>query len=170
MISKLTKNSAKQQYIVKITDKNGKSFIMTVAGNLDLYWIPQNRDCCNFEIDSSDGLTFSIFDQLFDAIQKVDDKYCPILTNNTITFVSEDRLEDYANILRITREKEKIILEFINNKTKDEFGWVHIGNNICFCNSGSRVPEVEHVFMEMFNKLAYEINLDENDACCDKEL
>ena len=170
MISKLTKNSAEQQYIVKITDKNGKSFIMTVAGNFDLYWIPQNRDCCNFEIDSSDGLTFSVFNQLFDTIQKVDDKYCPTLKNNTITFVSEDRHEDYANILRITREKEKIDLEFINNKTQDEFGWSHRDNTICFCNSGSRVPEVEHVFMEMFNKLAYELNLDENEVGIEKEL
>lgn len=27
---------------------------------------------------------------------------------------------------------------------------------ICFCNSGSRVPMVEQIFMQMFNYLAYE--------------
>ena len=155
---------------VKVTDKNGNFFVMTVAGNLDLYWVPQNRSCSNFEIDCNDELTFSVFEQLFDAVKKVDDKYCPILTNNTITFVSEDRHEDYANILRITREKEKIDMEFINNKTKDELGWSHRDNTICFCNSGSRVPMVEHVFMEMFSKLAYELNLDENEVGIEKEL
>lgn len=142
-------------YDVKITDKNGNFFIMTVAGNLDLYWVPQNRNCSVFEIDSSDAITFGVFEQLFGEIKQVDDKYSPTLKGDTITFISEDRHEDYANILSITKDEENISINFINNKKADEFGWTHRDNTICFCNSGSRVPAVEHVFMEMFNNLSY---------------
>jgi len=163
MITRRPSNNI-NQYDIKIIDSKGNFFVMTLAGNLDMYWIPQKRDCCIFEIDSSDRLTFSIFEQLFSAIQKVDDKYCPTIKDNTITFVSEDRHEDYANILRITQEKEKIHIEFINNKTKDEFGWSHKDNTICFCNSGSRVPKTEHVFMEMFVRLANESNIEEDNV------
>jgi len=169
MFSKIKRNKD-DEYDVKVTDKNGNFFVMTVAGNLDLYWIPQDRHCSSFEIDSADELTFSVFNQLFDAIQKVDDKYRPTLSDDTITFISEDRHEDYANILRISRGLTKVNIEFINNPTRDEWEWGHRDNTICFCNSGSRVPKVEHVFMVMFNKLAYECDWIEHEDDAGREL
>ena len=51
MITKQTRDD-KGYNDLKITDKNGKSFIMTVGGNLDLYWIPENhKENRVFEID-----------------------------------------------------------------------------------------------------------------------
>ena len=169
MIVKMPGNE-KGCFDVKITDKNGNFFVMTVAGNLDLYWVPQNRNCSVFEIDSSDAITFGVFEQLFGEIKQVDDKYSPTLKGDTITFISEDRHEDYANVLSITKAPAKIKINFLRNENKDEFGWHHMDNVICFCNSGSRVPEVEHVFMEMFIKLAYESDFVKNESIAGKEL
>ena len=43
MITKRPRNNAEGYYDLKITDKNKKSFIMTVGGNFDLYWLPENH-------------------------------------------------------------------------------------------------------------------------------
>ena len=101
MITKQQRND-KGHYDLKITDKNGKSFIMTVGGNFDLYWIPENhKENSIFEIDKNDEITFSVFEQLFNAVKKKDDKYRPVLKGNTITFISEDWPEEEANVLNI---------------------------------------------------------------------
>ena len=96
----------KGYYDLKITDRNGKSFFMTVGGNLDLFWIPENhKENRIFEIDKSDDITFSVFKQLYDVVEKVDDKYNPVLEGNVIKFISEDWHEDEANVLNIIKRE-----------------------------------------------------------------
>lgn len=160
MISKFSRYNKKNCYNIKITDKNEHSFIMMVGDNLDLYWIPENyKENRIFEIDSHDKITYSVFEQLFDAIKKNDDKYYPVLNGNTITFISEDYHQDEANILNIIKSEDLFTIQFVKNENKSAWNYPHIGCNICFCNSGSRVPKVESLFMRMFNYLAYNCEL-----------
>ena len=159
MITKTPRNN-EGKYDLKITDKNGKSFMMTVGGNFDLYWIPENhKENRVFEIDKNDKITFSMFKQLFDIVRKRDDKYRPVLKDNTITFISEDWPEEEANVLNIIKNEETFTIKFIKNEDKESWSYPHMGCTICFCNSGSRVPKVEEVFMRLFNYLAYECDL-----------
>ena len=54
MIIKQPRNNAEGKYDLKITDKNGNAFIMTVGGNFDLYWLSENHKKYNtFEIDKT---------------------------------------------------------------------------------------------------------------------
>lgn len=160
MISKFPVDDKKGCYNLKITDRNGHSFIMMVGGNLDLYWVPENHKKNRiFEIDKNDNIAYSVFEQLYDAIKKNDDKYRPVLNGNTITFISEDWHEDEANILNIIKTKDLFTIEFVKNKNESAWSYPHLGCNICFCNSGSRVPKVESLFMQMFNFLAYNCDL-----------
>ena len=156
MITKQPRND-KGYYDVKVTDKNGNSFMMTVGGNLDLYWVPENHKKCRlFEISKDDAITFAVFEELFEAVKKRDNKYYPVLQDNTITYISEDWHEDEANILKIEKKEDIFTIKFIKNENKEIWSFPHIGCVICFCNSGSRVPKVESVFMRLFNYLAYE--------------
>ena len=60
MIVKKPRNN-EGYYDLLLTDRNNKSFTMTVAGNFDLYWIPENhRDDMVFEINSNDKITFKV--------------------------------------------------------------------------------------------------------------
>lgn len=159
MITKTPRND-QGYYDVIVTDRHGKKFMMTVGGNLDLFWIPQNhRENRTFEIDSEDQLNYQIFDQLFCAITRNDDRYNPIVDGNTITFISEDWPEDEANLLQIVKSNNLYTLNFIENENKSAWSFPHRGCNICFCNSGSRIPKVESLFMRLFNFLAYECDL-----------
>ena len=155
MIIKFPRNN-NGYYDLRVTDRNEKSFIMTVGGNLDLYWIPENyKENRIFEIDKKDKFTYSTFDKLFKDIKKNDDKYSPVIKDNTLTFVSEDWNEDEANILKIEKQEDLFAITFIKNENFEAWTFPHPGCSICFCNSGSRVPKVEYVFMKMFNDLAY---------------
>ena len=108
---------------------------------------------------------FSVFKRVYigqkrvNAVIKNDDKYRPVLNDDTITFISEDWHEDEANILNIIKTEDGFIVKFIKNENKQSWSYPHIGCAICFCNSGSRVPKVESLFMRMFNYLAYECSL-----------
>ena len=159
MIRKTPRNND-GYYDVKITDKNKNSFLMTVGGNLDLYWLPENyRKNKVFVIDKSDMLAYTMFNRLFRGVGKVDDQFAPALKDNTITFISEDRHESEANTLSITQSEDSFTIEFKENENKEAWTTPHRGCTICFCNSGSRVPKVENVFMQMFNFLAYHCTL-----------
>lgn len=159
MITKQPRNN-EGYYDLKVTDKNGNAFIMTVGGNLDLYWVPQNyRKCVNFEIIKDDKMTYSVFEQLFDAVKKRDEEYYPVMKGNKITWISEDWPEDEANTLNIIKQKNSFAINFIQNKNREAWTAPHRGCTICFCNSGSRTPRVENLFMRMFNYLAYECEL-----------
>ena len=166
MITKKPRNGADGYFDLYVKDRNGNSFQMTVGGNLDLYWVPENHKKCRvFEIDKSDELSYAIFDQLFQAVEKRDDKYCPVLKDNVITYISEDWHEDEANRLKITKKDDLFTIDFIKNENKLAWSAPHTGCTICFCNSGSRVPRIENLFMTMFNYLAYECDLIE----CEKD-
>lgn len=157
MITKLPSDNLEDDYYLKVTDKNNESFTMTVGGNFDLYWMPENyKGCSTFEITKNDDYTFKIFSRLFANVERNDDKYRPVLNDNTITFVSEDWNESEANVLKIKKQEDSFIIDFVKNENKDAWSCPHMGCVICFCNSGSRVPEVEQIFMQMFNFLAYE--------------
>ena len=160
MITKKPRNGEEGYYDLTVTDKDGKSFVMTVGGNLDLYWLPENyKKDRTFDIDKNDELTYSIFEQLFDAVEKRDDKERPVLNGNTITYISEDWPEEEANKLKIIREEDMFQIQFVKNEDMESWSYPHIGCTICFCNSGSRVPRVEGLFMRMFNYLAYECDM-----------
>lgn len=157
MITKLPSNSREGEYDLIVTDKNDRSFIMTVGGNFDLYWLPENhKECRTYEISKDDDYTFRVFSQLFADVKRNDDKYRPVLKDNTITYVSEDWNEREANVLVIEKQENSFIIDFVKNENKDAWSYPHMDCSICFCNSGSRVPDVEQVFMQMFNSLAYE--------------
>lgn len=160
MITKFPRYNEEGRYNLRITDFNGNSFTMMVGGNGDLYWVPENHKINKvFEIDSGDEFAYRVFEQLYDKIVEVDNKYNPVIKNDVINFISEDYHEDEANVLNISKTKDKITIEFIRNENKNAWSVPHIGCNICFCNSGSRVPKIEQLFMLMFNKLAYYCDL-----------
>ena len=147
---------------IKVEDINGNSFIMTVAGNQDLYWIPERRkdkprdySPITFEFDNSDPFLYETLCEIFADIEKNDNKYSPSLKDNVFTFISEDYPEEDANILKITKEKDKFIIDFIRTEGQTIWGQMKRGSIICFCNSGSRVPKIEQIFMLKFNELAY---------------
>ena len=147
-------------YEIKITDKNNKSFIMTIGENYDLYWYPENqKETRTFEIDKTDKISFHVFNQIFSEVKKKDDIYCPVVKGNQITFISEDCCEDEANVLNIIKNENFFVIKFVNNQNFKKWSYPHIGSTICFCNNGSRVPDVEQVFLKMFNFLAYENKL-----------
>ena len=66
------------------------------------------------------------------------------------------------NVLKIVKTKDVILIEFIENKNKVNLSFSSKVCSICFCNSGSRVPKIEALFMRMFNYLAYECAVIEN--------
>ena len=133
---------------------------MTVGGNFDLYWLPENHKEYNtFEIDKNDKIVYNVFNLLFNVVRKQDDKFRPVLKENTITFISEDWPEEEANVLNIIKTENSFTIKFVKNEDIENWTYPHMGCAICFCNSGSRVPKVEQVFMEMFNYLAYESKL-----------
>ena len=159
MITKKPRNN-EGYYDLKVTDRNGNAFIMTVGGNLDLYWVPENyRENTIFYIEKGDEITYSVFEQLFRAVEKNDDKYRPVINGNTLTFVSEEWREEESNHLKITKEEDSFVVEFVKNENEEEWSVPRRGCAICFCNSGSRVPRVESLFMRLFNHLAYNSDL-----------
>lgn len=160
MIKKVPRNNTNGKYDLIVTDKNGNSFIMLVGGNLDLYWVPENyKENKVFEIDKNDEIVYNIFEQLFDAIGKRDNQYRPVLKDDTITYISEEFTEEESNSLKIRKIGSLFNIEFIKNENQESWTVPHRDCTICFCNSGSRVPKVEALFMRMFNYLAYECPL-----------
>ena len=137
--------------------QNNNSFVMLVGGNLDLYWLPDNyKVACKFYIDKEDKFTYSMFNRLFELVEKNDDKYNPVVNGNQLTFVSEDYPEEEANQLKIRRMSDEFEIDFVRHDDESKWTIPHgrMGS-VCFCNSGSRIPKVEQLFMEMFNYLAY---------------
>ncbi len=157
MVEKYPGPYGDKKYNVRVTDIHGNSFIMLFGGNLDLYWYPEKRGEGNrvFEIDESDELLYGMLVKLFDDIKKNDDKYEPALIDNTFTFISEDLPEDEANRLTITKDANKFLITFVKSEVVPSCGLPSSRCQIRFCNSGSRVPKIEILFMMMFNELAY---------------
>ena len=95
-----------------------------------------------------------VFDNLFEVIRERDDLKNPLLVGNEFNFISEDFHEDEANRLKITQTEDEFVIDFVRNEDRENWTLPHMGCNICFCNSGSRVPEIERLFMQMFIDLA----------------
>ena len=146
----------RRKYDLRVIDKNGQSFIMMVGGNLDLYWVPENyKETTTFYIPKEDEFVYGLFDNLFDDIKEKDNPYNPMLKGNEFSFISEDYHEDEANRLKIIKSEDEFVIDFIKNEDFENWTMPHRGCNICFCNSGSRAPQVETLFMLLFNDLAY---------------
>lgn len=144
---------------LKITDKNGNSFSMLIGGNTDLYWVPDDYGKVrNFFIEKSDKFLFDRLTKLLADIKKVDNGIYPSLIENSFTFVSEEFVEEESNKLQIIKEDEQFVIKFIKNENISPFSFASFvkGCPICFCNSGSRVPEIEILFMKMFNEFVYQ--------------
>ena len=173
MITKVKRSSESDVLVdLVVTDKFNNKFIMTVAGNQDLYWIPENyKQVKSFYIYKSDEFLFNVFCSLFELIKKNDSdglSYPKTLNGNKFTFISEDYHEDEAHRIEIVKEKDQFIINFIKNNNLGMYGGLRRGCVICFCNSGSRVPKVEQQFMLMFNELAYyaeEVEFDNSVNC-----
>ena len=160
MITKVKRNEDSDILVdLVVTDKFNNEFIMTVAGNQDLYWIPKNyKQVKSFYVDENDAFLYNVFSSLFELIKKNDSdglSYPKTLNENKFTFISEDFHEDEAHRLEIIKEKHQFIINFIKNENLGMYSSFRRGCVICFCNSGSRVPKVEQQFMLMFNELAY---------------
>lgn len=162
MIVKEKRDTSKlgfERYNLRLIDKFDNSFVMLVGDNGDLYWLPEDyKRVKSFFIDKDDTFLFNIFNQLFKAIVKADnDKYNirKSVVGNTFTFISEDCHEDEAHRLQIVKENEQFVINFIRNEDISPWSFPKRGCNICFCNSGSRIPKIEQLFMILFNELAY---------------
>ena len=156
MIVKEPRMCDDEEVDLRVIDCKGDSFVMTVGGNLDLYWIPDNyKKCTSYTIKKDDKLAYEIFRQLFCAVRKRDDRYFPVMHGNRLEYISEDFHVDEANRLTIDEMKDEYIINFVRNENEESWTIPHRGCAICFCNSGSRVPRVESLFMMLFNKLAH---------------
>ena len=158
MIYKQKRPNTDDKYDIVVADQNGKKFTMTVAGNLDLFWCPDDmrEDIASFIIDNNDKIFYPYLMRLFQLIKDRDNNFCPTMQDNVFTFVSEDTEEEHANKLQIIQNEDNFIINFYKNLNKSPSLMPKMSNYICFCNSGSRVPKVEQLFMLMFNHMAYQ--------------
>lgn len=154
MIYKKERYGYKGHFDLYITDKNNNTFRMTVAGNQDLYWMPEDYKITNFCIDKSDEFLYEIFEYLFWQLERNDNEFYPSIQDNVFTFASEDRPLDDADMLQIEKKENEFEIRFLKNKS-DSIMFKSKFCNICFCNSGSRVPKLEQQVMILFNELAY---------------
>lgn len=86
--------------------------------------------------------------QLYNEILKHGDVYSRLVQNSTIIWYSDNIYDEKANILRIEKEDDKIILTFIDNPNDPTFGF-----GIRICNSGSKYDPFNICFMNLFNQL-----------------
>ena len=139
------------RYNLRVIDSNGNSFVMMAGGNGDLYWVPDNyKKNKTFVIEKSDEFVYDIFDKLFVDIQTSDD-----MRGNEFDFISDDAPEDEANLLKITRDDESFMVDFIKQEVLSPWSTPSRGCSIRFCNEGSRVPRIVSLFMKTFSELAY---------------
>ncbi len=154
MILKTRRPDTKDKFDLKIIDKNGNDFALIFGGNLDLYWlVDDHRKCMNFYIDKSDEFLYGVFEKLFEDIKKHDIYYKKSVEGNVFSFISEDYHEDDANMLQIEMKENEFEIKFAKNFSHN-LPLITRKCQICFCNSGSRVPEIERLFMQMFIDLA----------------
>jgi len=154
MIYRVPRPDSKDSYDLKLVDKNGNSFAMHFAGNMDLYWIvDDHRKCLNFYVDKKDEFLYSVFEQLFKNIEKNDTGFKKSVEGNVFSFISEDYHEDDANMLQIEKKEDEFEIRFAKNFSPN-IPLMSKMCQICFCNSGSRVPNIERQFMLMFIELS----------------
>ena len=154
MIYRIPRADSNDAYDLKLIDKNGNSFVMHFAGNMDLYWVvDDHRKCMNFYVDKNDEFLYSVFEKLFEDIKKNDTGYKKSVEGNVFSFISEDYHEDDANMLQIEKKEGEFEIRFAKNFSPN-LPLISKMCQICFCNSGSRVPNIERQFMLMFIDLS----------------
>lgn len=75
----------------------------------------------------------------------------PFVNHEIIIYSDEEQIQN-ANILKIKKSNEKIVLSFIQNNELNPYNYC----SVRIRNSGSRYMQVNVYFMQMFNKLKNE--------------
>ena len=121
-----------------------------------IYKVPRPGKKESFDlklVDKKDEFLFSVFEKLFENIKKNDSYYTKSVEGNVFTFISEDYHEDDANMLQIEKKDDEFEIKFVKNFSPN-IPLISKMCQICFCNSGSRVPNIERQFMLMFIELS----------------
>ena len=156
MIVKTKRIDEEGRFDLKVIDRNNNVFLMMVGGNQDLFWVPVDyKRVKTFYIEKSDRFAFRIFEILFDKVKEREKKLNLCKEEDVFEFISEDRHIDDANLLKIIKQKDCFEISFVKQENIKHGGFATMGCPICFCNSGSRVPEIEQLFMIAFTELAY---------------
>ncbi len=175
-VKRIKDNYYKFQFI-----ENDKVFNVFFGGNLDLYFElysckRKNNLVDTFEVTKENYQVYLLFDKLYESIKNHDiykalsmDKeekeraileneelgkslaYSSIYNDGVISWYSDEKSEEEANLLEIFKEEDKYILKF---SIKED------NNAIRFRNSRSRYKPFNLAFMDFFNDL---INCDLED-------
>ena len=158
--------------------------------NGDLYWIIRSKNESNnhtITITKENYEIYKLFVSLFDDIENInllDHDYANVekeyyiksnysnynelynKDNGVITWYSDETNHNVANILKIKKEKELFIIDFITQEDKEEYDRdfkspKHIV--IRFRNSGSRYNPFNIVFMRMYRNMINIVDVNENE-------
>ncbi len=89
-------------------------------------------------------------------------RYKKLVKDGIITWISDEEHPSIAEIVRITKTEEGILLEFIRQSKKDELGFSRIPGwySIRFRTSGSTYTPCDIIFLRQFSKLQdYEVDI-----------
>ncbi len=89
-------------------------------------------------------------------------RYKKLVKDNVVTWISDEEHPSIAEIVRITKIEEGILLEFIRQSKKDEFGFGRMPGwySIRFRTSGSTYTPCDIIFLRQFTKLQdYEVEI-----------
>jgi len=140
---------------------NGEQHFSMHFGGADFYWsLEDYYEENEFVISKEDKELFSLLRNLFGEIKKHDDKFRPLLKNNTFEWISEAREPEISNKLVIVHEEEKFTIRFVQNPNDT---W---GAGMClisFCMSGSwQNQTIAHAFSSMFIGYRDKLAIDRN--------
>ena len=163
--------------------EDSKRFSILFGGNLDLYFIIKNLENKEemtyetFVITKENMFIYTLFERLFydikscnvyksDEYNNIDrlnvglkrsEEYKKLFDGSSITWISDD--DDYKQdqMVRITKQNEAFVLEFIVSFEKKEEYWMDRPSNtsisIRFRNSGSKYNPFNVIFMNLYNSL-----------------
>lgn len=86
---------------------------------------------------------------------KTDSRYLALVKDGIITWYSDEEYREIAEIVRITKVEDGILLEFIRQSLKDDMGFSRMPGwySIRFRTSGSTYTPCDMVFWRHFNNL-----------------
>lgn len=85
----------------------------------------------------------------FNAMLKFSGAYNDLVKPDGIYFYSDNIYNEKANLLKITKDEQKISLNFVSNKEDPAWGF-----SIRICNSGSKYTPFNVCFMTLYNNLS----------------
>ena len=82
-------------------------------------------------------------------------RYKQLVKDNIITWYSDEEIKDIAEIVRISKQEDSILIEFIRQSTKDDMGFTRIPGDysVRFRTSGSTYTPCDAVFTRHFLKM-----------------